>query len=331
MTKLQKIILGVVTVITVMLLFSVASLSQGGNLGGVYSNVQKDFSEGISVDGTTVINGSGSLVPTVDMVLGGTTPSLTIGDAGEEDAQVIFDGNAQDFSIGLDDSVDDLVISLGTALGTTNLLSFTDTGVATHTGSTDGSLTIYGAGTTASDAYLYLIGDAGADTSDSWRLFNDSSAAGLLFQSDPSVAGTYATAMSLTSAGALTTISSIKSSSASAGIGYATGAGCAVTQITNRSTGVTCTGVSGAITTDTTSLAAEATAKFTVTDTSVAVGDTVVVSQRSGSNSGGTIVHVTTVAAGSFEIAVHNGNIAAGTAETGAIIINFAVIKAVSS
>lgn len=114
-------------------------------------------------------------------------------------------------------------------------------------------------------------------------------------------------------------------------LGYGTGAGSTVTQATNRTTGVTINALSGAITTNNTSLAAEGTAKFTVTNSKVEVGDVVVVSQRSGSNGGGTIVHVTTVADGSFEIAVHNANVAAGTAETGAIIINFAVIKAVSS
>lgn len=114
-------------------------------------------------------------------------------------------------------------------------------------------------------------------------------------------------------------------------MGYTTGAGSTVTQITNRTTGVTINKLCGQITTDTTSLAAEATAKFTVTNSKVEVGDVVLVSQQSGSNGGGTIVHVTTVAAGSFQIAVHNGNVAAGTAETGAIIINFALIKAVSS
>lgn len=103
--------------------------------------------------------------------------------------------------------------------------------------------------------------------------------------------------------------------------------GAAVTQQTNRTTGVTINALSGTITTNTASLAAEGTAKFTVTNDRVGVGDVVVVSQRSGSDGGGTIVHVTTVAAGSFQIAVHNGNAAAGTAETGAIIINFAVIK----
>lgn len=59
----------------------------------------------------------------VDMSLGGTTPLLTIGDTGEEDTAVLFDGNAQDYHIGLDDSADALVIGRGSALGTTSALS----------------------------------------------------------------------------------------------------------------------------------------------------------------------------------------------------------------
>ena len=57
------------------------------------------------------------------MKLLGTTPTLTIGDAGAEDAKIVFDGNAQDFHIGLDDSADDLVIGKGSALGTTPAIS----------------------------------------------------------------------------------------------------------------------------------------------------------------------------------------------------------------
>ena len=62
------------------------------------------------------------------LVIGGTTPSLTIGDAGAEDTKIVFDGNAQDFHIGLDDSADDLVIGLGSSLGTTTHMSFDETG-----------------------------------------------------------------------------------------------------------------------------------------------------------------------------------------------------------
>jgi len=97
---------------------------------------------------------------------------------------------------------------------------------------------------------------------------------------------------------------------------------------------VTINALSGTITTNTASLAAQASAEFTVTNSLVAIGDVVVVSQQSGSSNvagvaGTTHVHVVTVAAGSFIISVDNNSTT--TADTGAILINFAVIKAVSA
>tara|TARA_Y100000310_G_scaffold333905_2_gene412436 strand:+ start:9903 stop:11333 length:1431 start_codon:yes stop_codon:yes gene_type:complete len=115
------------------------------------------------------------------------------------------------------------------------------------------------------------------------------------------------------------------------GLGYGTGAGGAVTQATNRTTGVTVNTLCGTITTHNASLAAEASADFIVTNSEVAIGDVVILSIQSGENGGGTVLSVQDVAAGSFTIRVHNGNVAAGTAETGTILINFAVIKAVSA
>lgn len=100
-----------------------------------------------------------------------------------------------------------------------------------------------------------------------------------------------------------------------------------VTQATSRTTGVTLNAATGVITTNTASLAAAASATFTVTNSSVAIGDVVVVSIRSGATNKETSVAVTTVAAGSFQLTVHNRH--ASTAEVGAIIVNFAVIKAV--
>ena len=70
-------------------------------------------------------------IPT-DLVMSGTTPTLTIGDAGAEDTAIIFDGNAQDFHIGLDDSADDLVIGKGSALGTTPALSIDENLIITQ-------------------------------------------------------------------------------------------------------------------------------------------------------------------------------------------------------
>ena len=53
------------------------------------------------------------------MTLKGTTPTLTIGDAGAEDTKIVFDGNAEDYYVGLDDSADKLIIGVGAAVGTT--------------------------------------------------------------------------------------------------------------------------------------------------------------------------------------------------------------------
>lgn len=100
----------------------------------------------------------------------------------------------------------------------------------------------------------------------------------------------------------------------------------AVTQATNRSTGVTLSTLAGTITTDTTSLAAGAGAEFTVTNTKVTAGDVVVLSLVSGNTGVATCVpFVSAVADGSFKITITNQH--ASTAEVGACVINFAVIK----
>lgn len=106
-------------------------------------------------------------------------------------------------------------------------------------------------------------------------------------------------------------------------------AGSSVTQITSRATGVTVNALSWTITTDTTSLAAGAEAVFIVTNSKVAIGDVVVISARSGQTAWTSVPIVTAVAAGSFSITLTN--LHATTADTGAMIINFAVIKAVSA
>jgi len=61
----------------------------------------------------------------------------------------------------------------------------------------------------------------------------------------------------------------------------------------------------------------------------VAITDTIVLSIRSGQTNKETTASVSAVAAGSFDITVHNQH--GSTAETGAIIINFTVIKGVAA
>ena len=65
------------------------------------------------------------------LVVKGTSPSITIGDAGAEDTKIVFDGNAQDYYMGLDDTDDDLKIGLGSAVGTTAHMVFNEAGEIT--------------------------------------------------------------------------------------------------------------------------------------------------------------------------------------------------------
>lgn len=112
-------------------------------------------------------------------------------------------------------------------------------------------------------------------------------------------------------------------------VGAVTGDGGAVTQATNRSTGVTLNKKTGRITLNNTSLAAGAAATFTVTNSQVGINDVIVLSKRSGFTNVLTVLNVSAVANGSFDITVVNGH--ASTAETGTGIVNFVVIKGAAS
>lgn len=109
-----------------------------------------------------------------------------------------------------------------------------------------------------------------------------------------------------------------------AGIGYTLGAGSAVTQATSRTTGVTINAACGSITLF--SAAGQNTYQtFTVTNSSVAATDTIIVNQKSGTDLN--IILVTAVAAGSFNISFAT----TGGTTTEQPVFNFAVIKAVTS
>lgn len=130
------------------------------------------------------------------------------------------------------------------------------------------------------------------------------------------------------SSGAVVSASSIKSSNATAGIGYATGAGGTVTQATSKSTGVTLSKVAGEIVMHDAELADGAVATFTVTNTAVAATDVIIVNHASVGTAGTYHVWVSAVAAGSFKISVRN---ISGDALSEAIKLNVAVIKAVAA
>ena len=81
---------------------------------------------GTSADSKALTQASGVVTIVGDVKITGTTPLLTIGDAGAEDTTILFDGNAKDFYVALDDSADKLLIGEGSTVGTNPILSITD-------------------------------------------------------------------------------------------------------------------------------------------------------------------------------------------------------------
>jgi len=125
------------------------------------------------------------------------------------------------------------------------------------------------------------------------------------------------TATTVSATGAIT-------STGTGGIGYATGAGGAVTQGTSRTTGVTLNKRCGAITMFTAAGSATA-ASFIVTNSTVSANDVIILNQASGTNL--YVLLVTAVSAGSFTVTFYT----TGGTTSDAPVINFAVIDGVAA
>lgn len=201
--------------------------------------------------------------------------------------------------------------------------SITKAGNTTLAGTlASGALTVTGAATVVSGGTALTVRNAAADgvslvqfNTNSWRLQGLSAAS--VFEIGDNIS-------TVTITGTVTVANSIKSSHATAGIGYATGAGGAVTQLTSRTTGVTLNKASGAITL--VSAAGSTTiAAFLVTNSAVAATDTIILSQKSGTDR--YRLYVTAITAGQFEISF--ATLAGTTVEQP--VFNFAVIKAVAA
>jgi hypothetical protein len=117
------------------------------------------------------------------------------------------------------------------------------------------------------------------------------------------------------------------SSSGTAGVGYATGAGGAVTQATNKSTGVTLDKTCGEITMHNANLGAGTIVSFTLTNSTIAATDLLVLNHVTTGTRGAYTLNAQ-CGAGSAVIYVRN-NTAGILGE--AIVIRFAVIKGVTS
>ena len=143
--------------------------------------------------------------------------------------------------------------------------------------------------------------------------------------------GTYQFQFTTTDGGTTVTVYDLNRpllGSAGSAVGYSTGTGGTVTQATSKSTGVTLNKRCGQITMNNAALSAAAEVSFTFTNSTIAATDVVVTAISSGATAGAYNTHVDAIAAGSCRISITN--FSAGTLSE-AIVLNFAVIKAVTS
>ena len=134
---------------------------------------------------------------------------------------------------------------------------------------------------------------------------------------------TWITAMTIAAATGAATFGGAILSSGAGGVGYKTGAGGTVAQSSSKSTGVTLNKPTGQITLNAASLAAGAIVSFTLTDSSIADGDLLVLNHISGGTPGAYALNGQ-CAAGSASIAVRN---ATAGALSEAIVLAFAIVK----
>ena len=115
-------------------------------------------------------------------------------------------------------------------------------------------------------------------------------------------------------------------------LAFVSGSGSVVTQLTSKSTGVTINTLCGQIVTSNESLASNTSVSFTVTNSNISITDIVLVNAANVAGAAPTvntyIVSCDAVMAGSCRIQIRN---ISGTAAAQALVLNFAVIRAVNA
>jgi hypothetical protein len=110
---------------------------------------------------------------------------------------------------------------------------------------------------------------------------------------------------------------------ASEQIGYATDAQGAITQATDKSTGVTLNKSAGRITMNAASLAANTAVSFTLTNSLISTNDAIIINVSGGGTAGAYTAYVSSMTAGSAALTLRN---LTGGALAEAVILNFAII-----
>jgi hypothetical protein len=110
---------------------------------------------------------------------------------------------------------------------------------------------------------------------------------------------------------------------ASEQIGYASGAQGAITQATDKSTGVTLNKSAGRITMNAASLAANTAVSFTLTNSLISTSDAIIINVSGGATAAAYTTYVSSMTAGSAVLTLRN---LTGGALAEAVILNFAII-----
>ena len=156
---------------------------------------EQTSANGVTIDGLTIKDGN--IIG--DVALAGTTPTFTIGDAGAEDASLIFDGNAVDYYIALDDSADNLIIGSGSTVGSNSLITI----------DSDGDFTLDSAGDIILDANddQIIIKDNGTayggfnKSSNDFNIFSSIQDGDIIFTGDDGGSGITALTLDMSNGG----------------------------------------------------------------------------------------------------------------------------------
>jgi hypothetical protein len=105
--------------------------------------------------------GIGTNNPSANLHIGGTTPTIYLGDSGAEDTKLVYRGNQIDYYIGHDDSNNALTMGFGTTVGSDAVLVISGSNV--------------GIGTTSPVSLLYLEEDNTTNVTDAASMISNSS------------------------------------------------------------------------------------------------------------------------------------------------------------
>lgn len=197
----------------------------------------------------------------------------------------------------------------------------------------------FGAGTAITNQYGFLAAGSMTGATNNYGFYGNIAAgsnrwnfyaagtANNAFAGDTRFGGVTTPSATVDVTGNIAATTTILSSGATSGVGYATGAGGTVTQATSKSTGVTLNKVCGRITMNGAALAAATAVTFTLTNSAIDAGDIIVLNHVSGGTAGSYVLNAQ-AASGSATINVRN--VTAGSLSE-AIVIGFAVVKAVTA